>query len=348
MTFRDDKPPNALGPDLTVDAFSPHTLHERARASGAAVYSYSGWRDGGYPHSAVKRFAAVRTPGSRLTLGPWPHAGKLRIRPFDVAATTRFDQDAELLAFFDEHVRGRSGGGDGAPVHYFTMVEGRWKSSSRWPPEGTAWEAAYVGEGRSLRRDPPRGETVDAIAESGASATGERSRWRSLLSLVPGDYPDRAARDRRLLVYDGAPLEDDLEVTGHPVVTLFVSSSHDDGHVFAYLEDVAPSGGVAYVTEGQLRLLHRRVAGEHRAPTGVPLRTFARADAAPLADGEIVEVAFDLQPISWLFRRGHRVRLALAGADADHFDVMAPRTLRVHAGPSRPSRVDLPVAPWGR
>lgn len=349
VTFRDDTPPNALAPDLTIDAFSPHSLHARAQASGAAVYSYSGWRDGGYPHSAVKRFSAVRTPGSRLTLGPWPHAGKLRIRPFDVAAPTRFDQDAELLAFFDEHVGERPVRGDGAPVHYFTMVEGRWKSATSWPPEGVAWEPAYVGEARALRREPPASERVDELAETGASGTGERSRWRSLLSLVPGDYPDRATRDRGLLAYDGAPLEGDLEVTGHPAVTLFVSSSDDDGHVFAYLEDVSPSGDVAYVTEGQLRLLHRRLAGDGRvAGTGVPLRTFARADAAPLAHGEIAEVAFDLQPISWLFRRGHRVRLALAGADADHFDVMAPRTLRVHSGPSRPSRVDLPVMRRGR
>ena len=34
------------------------------------------------------------------------HTGKLRIRPFDVAEPAGFDHDAELLGFFDEHLRG--------------------------------------------------------------------------------------------------------------------------------------------------------------------------------------------------------------------------------------------------
>lgn len=346
VTFRDDVAVAAAGTEMTIDGFSPHAFRARAEASGAAVYSYSGWRDGGYPHSAIKRFTSLRTAGSRLTLGPWPHAGKLRIRPFDVAAATCFPHDEELLAFFDEHVRERGPQGDGAPVHYFTMVEGRWKSSPTWPPPGTEWHAYHLREGRMLRREPsPDGSRVDELAESGGNGTGERSRWRSLISLVPGDYPDRAARDRDLLVYDSVPLDRDTEVTGHPLVTLFLSCSHDDGHVFAYLEDVSPTGEVAYVTEGQLRLLHRRSTDDEGAPgPRVPTRSYARGDSAPMRPGEVARVVLDLQPVSWLFRKGHRVRLALAGADADHFDIMAPRTMGVHHGRELRSRLELPVA----
>ncbi len=168
----------------------------------------------------------------------------------------------------------------------------------------------------------------DTLRVDASTGTGERSRWRSLLSLVPGDYPDRARRDRELLCYDSAPLDRDVEVTGHPRVAIFARwHGTDDGQLFAYLEDVAPDGRVAYVTEGQLRALQR--AG-----------TFRRADAAPLADGELAEIAFELLPISWLFRRGHRIRLALAGGDADHFTRPVPCTLGVkRAG----SRIELPV-----
>jgi putative CocE/NonD family hydrolase len=348
ITFRDDTGASDAIPEGTIDSFSPHAFRAGAEASGAAIYSYSGWRDGAYQHAAIKRFLSVRTRGSRLTIGPWVHTGRLQVPPRGVARDTAFDHDAELLAFFDEHVRGAPHRGDGHPVHYFTMVEQRWKSAPTWPPPGTTTAALHLGPGRSLLAERAARESTDEIVETGASGTGERSRWRSLLSLVPGDYPDRATRDRSLLYYESAPLVRDMEVTGHPVVVLFVSSADDDAHLFAYLEDVSPDGSVAYVTEGQLRLLHRRLA---RPPfpyeTPAPIHGFARADAAPLAAGEVASVTLDLLPISWLFERGHRVRVVFTGADGDHFEVMAPRTLRVRSSAEHPSRVELPVARSG-
>jgi uncharacterized protein len=353
VVFRDDRGMLSALPEADIDVMSPHAFRAQATSGGAAVYSYSGWRDGAYQHAAIKRYLSVRAPGSRLTLGPWVHTGKLQVPAFDVARPSHFDHDAELLGFFDEHVQDRPSRGDGQPVHYYTMVEGRWKAASTWPPPGTRVEPLYLAKGRVLARETPQESAVHTLVEEGTSGTGVRSRWRSLLSLVPGDYPDRRERDARLLHCETAPLASDTEVTGHPVVRLFLSSSHDDAHVFAYLEDVAPDGRVAYVTEGQLRLLHRRLAARSTVTTPVssgdtpdppaPARSFTRADASPLPPGEVAEVVFDLLPISWLFLRGHRVRLALAGADRDHFDVMAPRTLEVHASPERASRLELPV-----
>jgi uncharacterized protein len=344
LTFRDDRGLAPLVPEEDIDDMSPHAHAAALRGSGAAIYSYSGWRDGAYPNSAIKRHAAVPSPGGRLTIGPWVHTGKLRVRPFDVAVPAGFDHDDELLGFFDEHLRGLPAAGDGQPVHYFTLVEERWKSCASWPPPATA-EILYLAGGRALATGAPEADSGDdAHLIDPSLGTGERSRWRSLLSLVPGDYPDRRDRDRGLLVYDGAPLDRAMEVTGHPVVSLFVSWDDDgDGRIFAYLEDVAPDGRVAYVTEGQLRALHRRTRGS-RAVGGIPERSFRRGDAWPLPAGEVGELSFELLPISWRFERGHRVRLAIAGADADHF-ARATRgsTLRVHRSRRFPSRVELPV-----
>src|SRR5690606_20368685 len=140
------------------------------------------------------------------------------------------------------------------------------------------------------------------------------------------------------------PLERAREVTGHPLVTIYASwDDADDGHLFVYLEDVAPDGRVAYVTEGQLRACFRRRGGPSPCESSAPLRRFHRADAVPLTPDVVEEIAFDLLPISWLFRRGHSIRLAIAGADRDHFTTLSPRTFRVHHGPTHPSRVDLPL-----
>ncbi|MCP3985717.1 MAG: CocE/NonD family hydrolase, partial [bacterium] len=161
--------------------------------------------------------------------------------------------------------------------------------------------------------------------------------------------------------------EVDLEVTGHPLATLYVTSTAEDGAVFVYLEDVDPDGNIAHVTEGMLRILHRRLSpapmpmagvaflmpGVPMIPTpgasfrmpGVPYRTFDRADAAPLNEGDVAELVFDLLPTSYLFERGHRIRVAIAGADKDHFALIpegGPPTLQVFREANRASRITLP------
>jgi hypothetical protein len=62
-----------------------------------------------------------------------------------------------------------------------------------------------------------------------------------------------------------------------------------------------------------------RPASEAPYALSVPYHSFERSDAEPLVPGQATELVFDLQPISHLFRRGHRIRLALAGADRDQF-----------------------------
>jgi uncharacterized protein len=127
--------------------------------------------------------------------------------------------------------------------------------------------------------------------------------------------------DRRLLTYTSAPLDHDTEITGYPIVTLYVASSEADCAFFVYLEDVDEQGKVHYITEGQLRSIHRRIASEPPPYwTGMPYHSCKRADAAPLPIQETIAVTFGLQPTSVLFRRGHRIRVAIAGADHDTFD----------------------------
>jgi uncharacterized protein len=135
-------------------------------------------------------------------------------------------------------------------------------------------------------------------------------------------------------------------VTGDPQVTLWLTSSASDGQFFVYVEDVDPNGKIAYVTEGLLRGVHRRVATE--APPYIvqgAWHSYRYGDALPLVPGEAAELKIDLLPISYLFRSGHRIRIALAGADKDHFDPLPgpPPEWRVLRDPAHPSRVVLPV-----
>jgi predicted acyl esterase len=96
-----------------------------------------------------------------------------------------------------------------------------------------------------------------------------------------------------------------------------------------------------------LRAIHRAEAPAPRAyRTSWPWRSFARKDAAPMPVGEPQLLRFALLPVAWQFARGSRIRLSIAGADADHF-VQAPHgrppLLKVLGGAERSSMLELPV-----
>jgi predicted acyl esterase len=68
-----------------------------------------------------------------------------------------------------------------------------------------------------------------------------------------------------------------------------------------------------------------------------------------LAEGQPAQLTFDLLPTSYLFRTGHRIRVAVACADRDHFAPIPPEppTIRVHRDARRASHIVLPVVPRG-
>ena len=139
-----------------------------------------------------------------------------------------------------------------------------------------------------------------------------------------------------------------LEIAGHPVVSLWLASSEPDAAMFVYLSEVEADGTSRYVTEGVLRAIHRAEAPAPRNyRTTWPWRSFARKDARPMPVGEPQLLRFALLPTAWRFAAGSRLRLSIAGGDADHF-VQTPHgrppLLTVLSGGERASVLELPTA----
>lgn len=344
-SYRDDTGLSDAYPDRTIDAFSPHAHVADAKASGAAIYSYSGWHDGAYHHAATKRHRRVGTPGSRLLLGPWDHGGKQNTSPFEPARKSRFDHAGELVRFFDEQLRPeRRQENHIPPVRYFTLGRERWRLAQQWPPPEAEPMTWHVDRGRRLASEGAVANDFDRYEVDLGAGTGHRARWNSLLgTLAPVGYGNREGADARLLSYTSDPLRAPLEVTGNPRVHIWLAAPTRDTAVFVYLEEVAPDGRVTMMTEGQLRAVHR--AFEERE--GSLERTFSRAEARDLEPGMPVELVIELLPLSYEVPARHRLRLAIAGADKDHFAAVpdAPPRFDVMRGPGFPSRIVLPVIP---
>lgn len=336
---------------LTFADVSPYGMRAKVESLATPMLVRVGWMDAATVNVALGRFFSLRTP-QRLEIGPWSHGGGQHIDQFLPDSTptvpSSLQQQRDMLTFFDGLLKGDGGTVPAHEIRYFTMNDGRWRTTTQWPPAEMAPVRWYLGGGNTLRRSPMADSAgTDRYTVDTTHTTGTHTRWHTQMGGGDVRYGDRAAADAKLLTYTSEPLAADIEVTGVPIVWLRVASTHDDGAFFAYLEDVAPDGKVTYVTEGVLRGRHRKVStAEPPYRTFGPVHSFARADAMPLVPGEATDVPFELIATSVRFTTGHRIRLALGGADRGMFPLIpagATPTWTVQRGGATPSWVELPM-----
>lgn len=327
--------PDQLGPALSLEAsddpFNGATLAQLSPArrmdvpgwGDTAVMLWASWTDAGTARGALERFRASKGPIT-VMIGAVSHGGEHDTDPFHPAEAPQVVsselQAALLFGHFATHLKGIPSTLPARGVRYYTLGTDEFSFSETWPPPGGTMKPFYLHAGGQLNEAPPTGvEASDNYSVDYSTTTGMTNRWWTQMGGGDVAYGDRAAEDKKLLVYETLPLDRDMLVTGTAEVTLHVASTHDDGAVFAYLEDVAPDGTATYVTEGQLRLRYRAISSP--APEGQlgPYHSLRRADGAPMVPGVSEPVRIGLEPTSVLFRAGHRVRLAIAGHDASCF-----------------------------
>jgi len=107
-----------------------------------------------------------------------------------------------------------------------------------------------------------------------------------------------------VLVYTGAVLEQDLEVTGPLEVLLHARSSAPDTDFTAKLVDVHPGGQAIHIAEGILRARYRHGYGEQQL----------------LVPGEAACFRIELAPTSNVFLAGHRIRVEISSSNFPRFN----------------------------
>jgi len=244
-----------------------------------------------------------------------------------------------------------------APIHYYVMGASKkeaWRTTAQWPLTNQRSTRFYFAEGRTgsvssvndgfLRPESRGNENAgDAYTVNYSTTSGKYSRWFAVN--WPRNYPNMQSNDEKSLTYTTPPLESDMEVTGHPVVHLWFTTDASDLDFFVYLEEVDGSRST-YVTQGNLRASHRALSKAPFNNLGLPFHRHYKSELAPMPVGEAVELVFDLLPTSYVFRAGHRIRIAIACADADNFETPvldpAPK-LHLLWDKNHPSSVQLPI-----
>jgi uncharacterized protein len=328
---------------------SPVAHLKNISESGIAIYHVTGWNDM-WVKDALLTFKNL-TSRQKLIIGPWSHIGR-----------EGFDLTAERLRWYDHFLRSVDNGIDKEPgIYYYTLnapPERQWHWAREWPLANETRQNYLLLGGNSRASKPSSGggrlmagasqppQASERYRVDPTTTTGSASRWANGYG-VPLEYPDLRENDVKGLHYTTDPLTEELEVTGHPIVRLFVSAadSTKDVDLYAYLEEVDARGSSRYITEGKLRASHRSTTEATHDTLGTPYHRSYKQDIVELTS-DPVEIAFDLLPTSFLFHAGSRIRLTITCADADNYEKISADPLPcidVWYGQGRASRLELPV-----
>jgi putative CocE/NonD family hydrolase len=322
-----------------------YPLMERINQAGVPVYLINGW----YDPLARENFLIY----ANLTA---PKRMLVRAADHSQADDPGDDVDyaAEAQRWFDTWLKGVDNGiMQEPPIHYYLQgvsSQTAWQVTDVWPPKNGEMTRYYFGAGAAphagtlVPTPPAAGEAFDAYTVDYTTTTGPKARWTAVN--WAHEYPNMRANDAKALSYTTPPLEAAVQVVGHPVVHLWLSSDAPDLDVFAYLEEVDGSGNSTYVTEGNLRASHRAMASAPYDNLGLPYRNHFQSEVTPIPAGEPVELVFDLLPTAYRFGAGKQLRVTVAFADADNFDtpILNPApALQLLRNAGQPSYVELPL-----
>jgi len=310
------------------------TLGRRYDSVRAPTLTIAGWADF-YVNAALRWFQHLQVP-KKLIMGPWPHT------PPDAAVPgPRIDFMHQVTRWFTEFLKGQSTGIlDEPPVTVFVQANrgvddprkpaprtapGYWRFDDELPPASVTEHTWYLGPAGELNGGP----TVD---DHVAERQYVPFAGFSDLALAGGGAGsgEQAGNEPFSILFTSKPLTSDTQILGFPRATLFASATAEVAFFAVRLCDVAPNGSSTLVSKGLLNGTRRE----------------SMAEPVPMDPGKVYQVTFELDAASWVFPKGHRIRVAISGADfPEVWPSPLAATIRVHSGPSQASRIVLPVLP---
>ena len=294
------------------------------------TFVMGGWYDG-YRDSVPRMLENLSAPVKGL-IGPWAHTW-----PNDPYPMPGIEWRREAVRWFDHWLKGEDTGVMDEPRfavyvrnwHPPGVVEtapGFWRWEDGWPVKRTKHTPMYPQDNHTLSATPaenPSAHKLRYVPTVGVEAGGNVSWW--------GDFPyDQRGTDAYSLAYDSAPLDKDTEILGFPRAVLNVSADAPAANWFVRVSDISPDGTVTQVAGGGLKSAHRDSAEKPVA----------------LVPGEEFTLEYDLHFTSWIFPRGHRIRIAINNAMWPMiWPTPYPMMTTTRIGGRNASHVTLPIIP---
>jgi len=290
----------------------------------------AGWYDIFLPWQ-LRDFMTAQRAGRdvRIVIGPWMHAALP-----GAAESMRLS-----IALFHERFGigpEKSGNAPSRPrVRLFLMGADEWREFPSWPIPNAVDRTYYLDAGGVLASNSPASENASTFDYNPAQPTP--SMHGATLEGRSGSG-DMAELERRsdVLTFSTEPLTADLDVIGPIPGEMFLRSTTEHTDLYLCLCDVAPESRSTNVCDGYIRLRPEL--------TSEPNDRGSR------------KVRVEFWPTAYRFRRGHRIRVIVAGGAhpryarnpgsgeplGDACSMVVAHQEILH-GPEHPSAITLPV-----
>lgn len=270
-----------------------------------------------------------------------------------------------MLPFYDHYLKGRDTDYLARPrVEYAVRGAPGMRQADQWPPAVARYETFYLNAVPS--------QSVTSLNDGGLSARPADAQastsfdypdpgWvAGVVGFGPGGPAGGFDSARRVLTFTTAPLDRDVEIAGPIKLVLYASSTATDTDFFIKLSDQFPQSPddraktlnafAELVTRGWLRASHREL-DPARSTDMVPYHT--HANPQPLDANRIYRFDISLEPMAYLFKQGHCIRLEIVNGDSPATEMLWPHYYRpdrigtdtIHHDSAHPSQLILPVMP---
>jgi len=303
-------------------------LKTRYESIRIPTFLIGGWYDG-YRDSLPRMLEHLKAPVKAI-IGPWNHT-----YPNEPYPKPGMEWRHEAVRWFDQWLKGHNTGIMDEPRFaiyvrrwhppgpHLEEAPGEWRYEDGWPIERIREQSLYPRPDRTLgEASADEGVHLLRYVPTTGIEAGGPVMWF-------GDVaPDQRPSDAFSLVYDTQPLDRDVEILGLPRARLRVSGDAPLAHWFVRLNDVAPDGTVTLVASAGFNGAHRDSA----------------RDPHPLEPGRPFFLEIELHFTSWIFPKGHRMRLAVGNAQWPMiWPTPYPMTTSLYLGGADPTRLMLPV-----
>ncbi|SDI35820.1 X-Pro dipeptidyl-peptidase (S15 family) [Planococcus glaciei] len=271
---------------------------EAIAENGIAAFISGGWNDYISPGN-IKAYEIYSAVGgaSKLIVSQGAHGYLDGILPLEF-------KDYQAL-WFDHYLRSVDNGVvERDPVLIYVQGANQWRYEKSWPLEDTNSVDLFFSDQKS--------KSIDSINDGSLVAKVPTKKHSSVgYSYSPADgpfLPSLLSSSGRLPI-NQQPYEEETatwttdalavptEVTGNMSATFWAEVDAVDADFVVQVTDVAPDGTSKQVVAGYLNAS----------------RTESQTKPTPLTPGEVKEFTVEILPTSYVFKKGHRIRISIAG-----------------------------------
>ena len=295
--------------------WSALSIEARLNRVKVPVLGTAGWHDDA--RGTIRNYVGLDTlpkhPFQRIVMDPGAHKGIDYVNG-RFGPQARVDPRAMQLRWFDHYLKGIDNGVDKEPpVDIFVQGDNLWRKETEWPLKRTQYTKYYIhsngkantsaGDG-TLSTTAPKAEPADTYTYDPGNATPYLIDSRELELSLNEDYTQVHKERKDILVFNTAPLDKPLELTGPMTASIWAATDAKDTDWNVMILDVDQNGHAWRIQDGIMRARFR--AGFDKPKLLTP--------------GEAARYDIDLWFTSIVIPAGHRLRVTVASAAFPKYD----------------------------